>query len=272
MRISYTTLATPELNGIEAIKIARKYGYDGIDLRVSASSGELTLTSSKQHIQELVDTLDTEGIALASLLAYNATGGLSPSTWVRMADSILTHLELAGTMNASTLRIGLGKIPAEMEETAYQDRLVNLLHKVLSDAPNHVSLLIQNHYNNFNVRECSHIIRQLCDPRLGLIVSSDHCLLQNEGAETVQQSASGITKQLYIADILKLENSYEDVLPGTGEIPIQQYLDAIGGTDFQGWVTFKWEKFWRPYLVDYERSLPFFINYVRSQLEISSHQ
>jgi sugar phosphate isomerase/epimerase len=267
LKISFTTLATPELTGVEAIKLAHKYGYDGIDLRVSELQGELTLASTKEHIAELRAVLDGEGIALASLLAYNETGGMAPSSWVRMEESVRSHIELANNMQAEAVRIALGKKPIEMETEAYLEHVAAILDKALADASHSVPLLIQNHSNNFNTAECSSLIHRIQHPKLGLIVSTDHCWNQQEHVEALQYASHQLTKQLYIADIRLLDKGYDDVLPGTGEIPLHDYFSAVGGAEFKGWMTFKWEKLWRPALAGCEVALPFFRKYV-TQLEI----
>lgn len=267
MKLSYSTLATPDLSGVEAIRLARLHEFDGIDLRVSDSSGELTLNATKEHLSELRDTLHGEGIALASLLAYNETGGSEPASWTRMEMSLLRHIELANKLGAASMRIGLGKKPNDdIAALRYIERLTEVIRKVLSETSKPLTLLIQNHYNNLNIQECAYIIQQCGNSKLGLIVSSDHCWLQGEDAKSVRHEALGITKQFYVADIQIHENGYEDVLPGTGEIPMRDYVSAIGDTDFQGWITFKWEKLWRPYLADPEVALPAFISYIREEL------
>ncbi|NQX58656.1 sugar phosphate isomerase/epimerase family protein [Paenibacillus qinlingensis] len=265
MKLSYSTLATPDLSGVEAIRLARIHEFDGIDLRVSEMSGELTLDASKEQLRELSDTLNGEGIALASLWAYNEYGGSGPASWNQMEMSLLRHIELANKLGATSMRIGLGKKPKDQSEALiYLARLTEVIQKVLGQTSNQLTLLIQNHYNNLNIQECAKIIQHCGTSKLGLIVSSDHCWLQGEDPQTVGLAATGITKQFYVADIQIHENGYEDVLPGMGEIPMHAYVSTLGGHDFQGWVTFKWEKLWRPYLADPEVALPAFISYMRN--------
>ena len=58
MKISFTTLATPGVSGTDAIKLARQYGYDGIDLRVSAHKGEIEMPCDAGRVRELRAALD----------------------------------------------------------------------------------------------------------------------------------------------------------------------------------------------------------------------
>ena len=69
-KYSFTTMGTPELNGAEAILLAKKLGYDGVDLRVSDVKGELTLNSTDAEILELKKIFASEGVLPAGLLCY----------------------------------------------------------------------------------------------------------------------------------------------------------------------------------------------------------
>ncbi|MDF2921311.1 MAG: hypothetical protein K0R57_225 [Paenibacillaceae bacterium] len=268
MKLSFTTMATPELTGVQAIQAGRQYGYGGIDLRVSEQYGELTLSSSKEHIDELKDCLAGEGIELASLMAYNETGGADEASWLRMQDDVSRHVELACEMGAAALRVFLGKKPAELPGETYQERIAAVLAHALQDTSDHMTLLLQNHRQNLNIAACTSIIRQINHPRLGLIASPEHCLIQGEGVREVGLAAAGWTRQVYLADIRMLPTGYEDVLPGTGDVPLKSYFDAIGGTAFEGWITLKWEKVWRPHLAEYKIALPFFQSYAKEVLGI----
>ncbi|WP_162463292.1 sugar phosphate isomerase/epimerase family protein [Paenibacillus psychroresistens] len=266
MKLSFTTLATPELSGIEAIKLARKYGYQGIDLRVSENRGELTLAATRKQITEIKDTLKSEGICLVSLMAYNSAVSSGNVNWMRMEDSICRHLELADRVEAQSVRISLEKKAPEMDSRAYCDGVLQSLSIALKDVPDGVEVWIQNHYNHLNAVECANLVRCLNHPKLGFLLSTDHCLIQNEDLEEVLKEAKGITKQIYMADIIRIEKGYEDVLPGMGQVPLMEIYQGIGGKQFKGWITLKWENIWRPYLADHEIILPFFINYIKEHM------
>lgn len=263
MQLSFTTLATPELPGVHAIRLAGKYGYQGIDLRVSEARGELTLAATDQQITEITTALADEGVCLASLLAYNDTAGAEESSWRRMEESIKRHLHLAARAGALSVRISLGARVPGMEAERYAEKLRRSLSRALEQSSGCLRILIQNHYHNLNAAECCSLIRQLDHPRLGFALSTDHCLIQNDRLEEILPQAKSIARQLYVADIIRREQGYDDVLPGTGEAPLQDIYEGIGGRDFEGWITLKWEKYWRPALAGYETVLPFFVDYFR---------
>jgi len=259
MKLSFTTLATPRLTAVQAIALARRFGFHGIDLRVSEEGGELTLSSSPNQVAEIREALQSEGVSLVSLMAYHQPGTIS--------EGIRRHIALAERAGAEYVRVSLPVRPTELGEESWLERNISELNGCLDEAAAaHVTLLIQNHYNQLNAVQCARLIRRINHPHLAMLLSTDHCLIQHEPIAEVLQEARGITKQLYIADIVRKEAGYDDVLPGTGEAPLRDFYEGLGGESYDGWVTLKWEKRWRPELADYEIVFPSFMSCVRQHL------
>lgn len=226
MKLSFSTLATPHATGVEAVKLARKHGFHGVDLRVSNNRGELTLDSPPDQITELKTALRGEDIRLVSLMAYNQTGAMDGLSGERMIESIKRHMDLAERAEAEFVRITLGSKPEGMLASDWLERMGDVLSRCLEEAsPPNLTLLLQNHYNQINAIECAGFIKQNNHRQLAMALSTDHCLIQNESIPDVLRQAKSVTKQLYVADIIRKKPSYDDVLPGTGEAPLTDFFE-----------------------------------------------
>jgi sugar phosphate isomerase/epimerase len=60
---------------------------------------------------------------------------------------------------------------------------------------------------------------------------------------------------------------YRYVQIGDGEIPLQDALQVLNAANFDGWLTFEWEKLWHPELADATAAFPEFITRIRGLLE-----
>jgi sugar phosphate isomerase/epimerase len=267
MKLSFTTLATPQLSGAEAIRLARQYGFHGIDMRVSANKGELTLEASSSEIAYIKNTLMNEDIQLVSLMSYAAAGELDSASWHRMSDSIRSHLELADRVQAAYVRVGLGMRPEGLDKETWLGRIEETLLRSMEGGMPKSSILVQNHYNNFNAMEIAALVKRIHHPKLSMLLSTDHCLIQNDDIQSVLREAAGWTKQLYVADIIRRESGYDDVLPGTGEAPLPDFYKGLGGQAYDGWITMKWERVWRPYLESHEVIMPLFHEYINKHFK-----
>lgn len=264
MKLSYTTMATPELKGVDAIRLAAHYGYQGVDLRVSSDRGELTLEASGEEINTLKNVFKEEGILPASLLCYNKNGGIEPGSWNVMEESLLRHLELANQLDCPVIRIFAGNVRKSGDPEDYLKRTAEVICSALRKDRTTVTILIQNHRGHTWALETVKLIEMVKHPRLGLVFSPEHCVNEDreENLQEILRVVKPFTRQLYIADKKKAETGYIDVLPGRGEVPLREVYNSLGGKEFTGWVTFKWEKVWRRDLAGYETALPYFIDYI----------
>jgi sugar phosphate isomerase/epimerase len=53
------------------------------------------------------------------------------------------------------------------------------------------------------------------------------------------------------------------VLAGTGEVSFAETLASIEELNYEGYVSFEWEKYWHPEIEEPEVALPDFINAIR---------
>lgn len=266
MKCSFSTLATPDLNGVEAIRLARRYGYDGIDLRVSEIKGELTLDSSAAHIKEIVQALDAEGIALASLFLYPHYDHRRSDARRIVEDTLKRSMELGNETGARAIRLQVHGHNDPAYANVNLPSVAEILARLLERDRSGLEIVIQNHSLYASVLQVAAAVRQLGDARVGIGFSPDHVRLGGEDPGTALAAVQPAVKRLYAADLQSTKDGYASVLPGTGEIPLGKIIDALGGKEYGGWITFKWEKLWHPELADHDVALPYFIAYIR-QLE-----
>lgn len=268
LKLSFTTIATPDLSGTEAIKLARACGYGGVDLRVSDYKGELTQNSSISDINQLKNVFKSEGIEPSGLFCYNVKAGYDNASWQDMEDSILRHMEIAYNLGSPSIRMFAGD-PLDFDNSDdYIKRTADTIARVLHKHDSGIKILIQNHKGGFTVIHSDQAIKMVDNPRFKLAFSPDHCLIQNEDLPTVYSKAGSITGQLYVADIQMLDDGKTPPkFPGTGDVDIKSAYQAIGGKDFNEWVTFKWEKIWHHEIEDAEVVLPRFVEYFTNLYE-----
>ena len=255
-KISFTTLSTPGLDVPAVARLARRFGYDGVDLRVSARSGEILPDSKNSEINAIRDVLSSEGVEAAGLLCYLSFVDLPPRQLTdSLREQMERQMEIADMLGAQSIRIG----GARSDTRCYAGELGSALQVVL-DKTSGIDIVIQNHTNDFTAVECLTLAKELDHPRFTLAFSPDHCVIMNEDFNAVFPELKGRARKLFIADIKPEGGMYETVLPGLGIVLLRESYEAVGGQDFDGWITFKYEKFWDPKLEGPEVSLPYFID------------
>ena len=267
MKLSFTTMATPGYPLADTLKLAKDNNYSGVDLRISENRGELNVSSPDSDIYAVKGAFKENGTEISSLLCYIKLGKPNdPSSWQAMEDSIVENMEVAGKLECKYIRI-FGPAPAKfpnpddcLKQTA------ETITKALKRGAGPVSVLMQNHANDCNAGECVQLADMIADSRFGLVFSPDSCVSVHEDPEKAVPLVIPYAKQLYVADGLFEGEKFKHVTPGKGIISFKNIYAALGGENFEGYVTFKWEKIWVPDLDEAEIALPFFANNIKNIL------
>ena len=249
MKLSFTTMATPELTVCQQTRAAKQFGFQAVDLRMqTGGSGEIPMDADKECLRQICEDAGT----VSSILCYNKqieTGVME------MADSVRQHLEIAKAIHAPAIRIFTGKL-TDGEEP----RVCSTLERALADGPSGIDIVIQNHLNaSTTVQQAVTICKSLNTRRVGIVLSPDHA--QMIGEEINLDETLPYVKQLYIAG---------DETRNMG-IPIQQLqpiyrriIQALPEYHFDGYLTLKWERCWRKELAAYDVVFPQFVEWIES--------
>lgn len=253
-RISFTTLSTPGLDLHAVARLARTYGYDGVDIRVSARAGELALSAGSAQIRTVREALSSEGVSPSGLLGYLSYEDLSAGQVVESLRSQIERLlAIAEELGAPAVRIIGRKTP----ERSYAPELEASLRMLLNQAD--ADIVMQNHAEGFSAEECLAFAERLDHPRFSLAFCPGNSLSMGEDFDTLLPKLAGRVRKLFVGELKPAGGKQEGVLPGLGEAPERRAYLACGGPEFDGWITFKYERFWDRSLQPPEISLPDFI-------------
>lgn len=253
MKISFTTMATPELSVPEQFAVARAYGFDSIDLRMMVrGGGEISENLTQEEADAIVKA--SQGIEIASLLCYNEKVESGKET---MSASLRLHMELAKKLRIPMIRIFTGKL----ETAAAQEQLVEILKDVLQSDQTGTKIAMQNHLNSsVTLHQALEVCKAVGHPRLSIIASPDHSVLIAEEYLSLLPELAPYTSQLYVAD---MNENRKAVLPGQGIMPFDQILRSLRDNGFDGSVSFKWERCWHPEIQPYETAFAAFVPWIR---------
>ena len=267
VQLSFTTMGTPEKDGFEAIAAAKEYGYAGVDFRVHHIKGEIQVDSSDQHIADLRTACADNGITVPSLLCYNKTGNKdSDASWDEMYDDICFHMDIAQKLGALGIRIFGGPIHEYSSPEAYIENSAKVLQKVLDANDSATRIVLQNHGGSYTFAQGIELTKLTARDRFGMCFSPDHCVLMKEDWDYALSNAKQYSLQMYVSDVAFAGEKHHGALPGAGAVDLVAAFQALGGADFDGWVSFKWEKIWQQDLVEPEIALPHFIKYYHEKM------
>ena len=255
-KISFTTMATPELDISSQAAVARAYNFDGVDLRIiEKGRGEIPPDLTQKQANEILAQF--ADIEISSLMCYNKN---ISSGHEEMVESILNGIRIAKLLKTPLIRIFTGCIDTEEN----MDALVAALKAVLERDDSNIKIGMQNHVSHISALKAIEACERVGSPRVGIILSPDQSVARNEDYVPLLPRAAKHTFQLYVAD-KNPDNSF--VLIGTGVIDNARNLRVLRENGFDGYVTLKWEKVWIPELPDYPEGMRSFMTYLQEHCD-----
>lgn len=254
MKISFTTMGTPELTLTQQVTAAREYGFSGIDFRMKRNGqGEIPEELTVPEAEMIRETVGD--LAIPGLLCYNETLSAGEDA---MEASILRCLRLAKLLDCPLIRIFTGKADGAQA----LEQLSAVLTRVLEQDGSTVRIGIQNHAGtSLNLSQSLRVCEAVNSHRLGVILSPDHCFMTGEDLWELLPKLSKHVFELYVADV---DVSNRLTLIGEGVVPFAEILRKLRECGFDGYVTLKWEKCWHPELPSYPEAFRSFLNWASS--------
>lgn len=238
MRFAFSTLGCPGLALDNVVKLAASSGFAGVELR--ASPGEPV-------------TVDMDAVARRSATAVLADAGisaLSVAAYVKVADPDadddavirdgLAHGRLAAEIGAAVLRVFPGGRSGSGGDTRATDRLARIAAG-LSDSG--VTVALETHDSHPTASD----VRRIIDPCPGVQAIWDvlHTWRAGEPAAASADLLAGRLAYVQVKDVIAPDD-LTPVAPGDGQLPLDAVAAALRAIDYDGWISWEYERAWYP--------------------------
>ncbi len=266
--IAFATLGCPGLPLDEVIRIAGRYGCDGVEFRYAPgepvhpglSTGELASIGRRLADAGVVP------LALDSYLKVAAEGPEDPDD-DETVEELRRHLSVAASLGARYLRVFPGgDRPGPVADRWAARRLVEVASMARDVG---VGVLLETHDSH---RRAGDVARVLADTarRAGGVSAEDghpigaiwdvmHTWL---GGETPAVSLAELSPWLGYVQLKDCTPDLTPVAPGAGVLPLPHVLTALRGAGYQGWVSLEYERAWHPEIPPLSDVLPAFTGYL----------
>lgn len=263
LKLSYATLATPELDAVQAIRVAREFGFSGVDLRLSSNGGEIPEEPTVGFLREIRNVANAEGIKLPCLLCYPPSDSNRDFSGKELELHLQSQMEIASELGAEAIRV----LPLQGDSDVLM-KFRKMISKTVHNTSS-VKILIQNHWSGINAAACVDLVRQIDHERVKWFCSPEHSLIMGEDLSPILEKESEAMGSVFYSDIVLETGGYRDVLPGEGEVNWREFFRLLEKSSTATWISFKWERVWRKELVGYRESLPFFLKYYDEVRKVS---
>lgn len=266
MKLSFTTLACPAWSWETIVRHAAAYGYQGIEIR--GVLGELRLARCEAFQENRL-------AASLALLAQHrlAINVLDTSCQFhdgnRLQESLeegLETIDLAASMGVPYIRVFGDQIPNADEEEAIMARAASGLQRLGEYGETlGVSVLLETHGDFSSSDRILAVLNRTSSPAIGVIWDLHHTIERaSEPLELTWSKLGRYIRHAHIKDAVIKNGKERLTLVGEGDLPIKEWISLLKKVNYDGWLSFEWEKRWYPEIEDPEIALPAFVSYIRT--------
>lgn len=250
--LAFSTLAFPDQPLARVAEFGRRWGYEGIELRLV--DGELIDPSMPLSDRRRVKR-DVGGLPIVAVDSSVRLTEEGPVPQIR------AFLELASEWGAPAVRVFGGKLPEDVR--ARREAIAGaarVLEEVVADAERlGVAVGVETHDSFSASSVVAELLALVPSAWVGAVWDSHHPYRMGESPAEVY---AHIGERLVLAQVKDARRSdtdpsgWELVLMGKGEVPVREMLSVLGSHGYSGAVSVEWEKRWHPEIEEPEVALP----------------
>jgi sugar phosphate isomerase/epimerase len=274
MKLAFSTLGCPDWELREIVAAARKWGYDGVELR--AIGGSLDLLSCVEFAPAQIATTrayfadaGVEICCVDTSCVFHSTDRSERANQVRLA---LAHAEMAANLGARLIRVFPDKIQPGAEREQTRDWIVAGLREIAERIPDDVDVGLETHGDFARAEYASEVVTLADHPRVKLIWDVANSVAAGDVIHAAARVVQPYLAHVHLRDAKPVAGSehWLPVLAGTGRVSFAEALTVLTDLKYDGFVSFEWEKYWHPEIEAPEVALPNFSNAIRKLVGDSS--
>ncbi len=267
MKLSFSTLGCPDWRLDQIAETAQRLGYDGVELR--AVGGSLDLPGRPEFSRENVTAaralFEDRNLQICCVDTSCTFHSRAQSDRDVQVDEAIKHGELAAALGAPLIRVFPDKIQEGATRNETRDYISESLRQVADRLPEEVSVALETHGDFACAESALEIVALVNHPRVKLIWDVANSVAAGDSIDHAGHSVRQFLSHIHLRDARPVSTSehWLPVLAGTGKVSFADAVATIERLDYDGYVSFEWEKYWHPEIEEPEVALPDFINAIR---------
>ncbi len=241
MKIAYGTYATPMLPLEESLRMIADIGYDGVELCVSPKHNLMPENLDSAERRQLKDMLSELNLGVPAFFMLGSLLTENEETHKERLDLTLRVVELAKDLDVGehpVISVGIGGRTAMWE--THRDILVRLLADYAKMAADEgFTLAIEAHVNAMvdRAERTVWVLDTVDNPLIKLHFDIVHFYLARDPITETVHKLVPYTAHTHVTDVRILEDRFELVLLGQGELDSVEYVKAMHEAGWDDFIT-----------------------------------
>lgn len=247
MKYAFMTFACPELSLPEALALAQRYGYDGLEPRAASEHKHgVELEADAAQRSAIRKTADDSPVALCCIAT--SCQYADPAAAAQAAEETRAYINLAADVGCPRLRVFGGSIPKGVTRAQAADSLVDSLQSVAEQAlARGVAVCLETHDSWCEPDHVAEIMRRVDHP--GVTVNWDIMHPVRQANATMDRAFAALRpwiKHVHFHDGV-MDGARVNLVPvGEGVIDHRRAVELLAQMGYADYLSGEWIS-WKPY-------------------------
>lgn len=271
MKKAFSTVACMQASAEQIINACGRYGIDGVEIRLDENKCVLGI-SDDDGLRELCRKFRKAGLEVTDLGSGICCAGYDESA-LKDAEKIIHYASLLGTKG---IRIFLGHFarkadpnPPVLDYDGIVLQIKALCHMAMRE---NVEIWVETHNEFSTGRALTRLIQEVSCENLKVIWDIMHSIEDGEEMEETWNTIGGRISHVHIKDGYDRRqegwHDYRYTCLGEGALPLCSALELLQSAGYEGYISFEWERVWRPELEICENTLDGILSQYTSFLKL----
>jgi sugar phosphate isomerase/epimerase len=269
MKICFSTLACPTWTLEQVVTIAGSSGYEAIELRFL--EGEASLWKLPTfHGSELTNArrmIANHGLAVACIGTSCRFHSLDSQEKARWTEEGVRMAELAAALSAPGIRVFGDKIQPGADRASTRGWIADGIRELAERIQNeHVEVWLETHGDFAASNETTAIMEESGRKDVGVVWDPANALTDGqEQPPAAAQNFGPALRHVHLRDLDCQDGQWKPVLTGEGKFALREIIAELERLNYDRFVSFEWEKKWRPELAEPAIAIPHFADWFHNK-------
>lgn len=271
MKLAFSTLGCPEWDLETIIFKAKEYNFDGVDFRGYLNDLDITLLPEfSSRGKETSKRLQDAGLEVpcfsSSVRMFNADSDAQKKYNLE----IIRYVKTCTLFTTPYVRIFGGKLGEVSRKKAVEVSISNLKKMAKIGADYNVKILLETHDDWLDCTFLKILMEQVDSDFVGILWDIHNpFVLADEDPRVTWDTIGRWIQYTHWKDSKVVKDTklgFEACLMGDGDVPLKKIFNMLEKSNYNGYLTFEWEKRWHPEIYSPETAFPQFSGFMRGLL------
>ena len=264
MKISFSTIGTPDFDWVDIYSMAKDLSFDGIEIR--GIGDEISAVNAKVFSPAKIDATIKKLKELRLEIPCLDTGCVLKEEENRdlCIKEVTDYIELADKLKTPYIRLLADRDPEPVTDVD-DEYVAGVLRELaaIAEKYDNVTLLVETNGVYSDTLRLKRLIERVGSSRVAVLwdVHHPYRYMEESPEETVKNIGSYI-KHVHVKDSLMVDGKPKYKLMGQGDMPLKSIFASLAEIGYSGYASLEWVKRWDMGLQNAAIAFPHFAHYM----------